>query len=59
MDPSAWLAPGSIVVGDVEIAALSSIWYATVLRGDVNSIRVGRRTWLEEQGVSFASLADE
>lgn len=51
MDPTAWLAPGAIVVGDVEIGAESSIWYGTVVRGDVNSIRVGRRTNVQDQCV--------
>jgi carbonic anhydrase/acetyltransferase-like protein (isoleucine patch superfamily) len=46
-----WLAPGAVVVGDVEIGADSSVWYGSVLRGDVNSIRVGVRSNLQDQCV--------
>jgi len=51
IDPSAWLAPGSIVVGDVAIGADSSIWYGAVIRGDVNRIRIGQRTNVQDQCV--------
>lgn len=46
--PDAWLAPGATVVGDVEIGPASSVWYGSVLRGDVNSIRVGARSNLQD-----------
>ena len=36
-----FLAPGAVVVGNVEIGARSSVWYNAVLRGDVGRIRVG------------------
>jgi carbonic anhydrase/acetyltransferase-like protein (isoleucine patch superfamily) len=49
IDPEAWLAPGSVVIGDVEIGCQSSIWYGTVLRGDVHSIRIGARTNIQDQ----------
>lgn len=51
IDSSAWLAPGAAVVGDVSIGPDSSVWYGSVLRGDVNSIRVGARTNLQDQCV--------
>jgi carbonic anhydrase/acetyltransferase-like protein (isoleucine patch superfamily) len=41
IDPAAFLAPTSVVLGDVTIAAGASIWYNTVLRGDVESIAIG------------------
>jgi len=66
IDPTAWIAPGAIVVGDVEIGSDSSIWYGTLLRGDVNAIRIGRRTNVQDHCVlhvtaeRFAcSLGDE
>lgn len=49
--PEAWLAPGCVVVGDVEIGAETTIWYAAVLRGDVHSIRVGARSNLQDHSV--------
>jgi carbonic anhydrase/acetyltransferase-like protein (isoleucine patch superfamily) len=45
---SAWIAPGATVVGDVEIGEGSSIWFGCVARGDVNVIRVGRRTNVQD-----------
>jgi carbonic anhydrase/acetyltransferase-like protein (isoleucine patch superfamily) len=48
IDPRAWIAPGAVVVGDVEIGADASVWYGTVLRGDVNHIRVGARTNIQD-----------
>ena len=44
----AFIAEGVVVIGDVEIGAGSSIWYGCVLRGDVNKIRVGRGTNLQD-----------
>lgn len=37
----AYVAPGARIVGDVQIGAGSSVWFNCVLRGDVNFIRVG------------------
>jgi carbonic anhydrase/acetyltransferase-like protein (isoleucine patch superfamily) len=51
IDPSVWLAPGSIVVGDVEIGADSSVWYGAVIRGDVDWIRIGQRTNVQDHCV--------
>ena len=48
---SAWIAPGAVVVGDVEIGPDSSVWYASVLRGDVHSIRIGARSNLQDHCV--------
>ena len=46
--PDAFIAPGTHVIGDVEIGAGSSVWYNCVLRGDVNHIRVGKRTNIQD-----------
>lgn len=48
VDPAAFVAPGARVVGDVEIGTESSIWYNCVLRGDVNRIRIGARTNVQD-----------
>jgi carbonic anhydrase/acetyltransferase-like protein (isoleucine patch superfamily) len=37
-----FVAPNAVVIGDVEIGEGSSIWYGAVIRGDLNSIRIGR-----------------
>jgi carbonic anhydrase/acetyltransferase-like protein (isoleucine patch superfamily) len=46
--PTAFIAPGARIIGDVEIGAESSIWYNCVLRGDVNMIRIGARTNIQD-----------
>ena len=51
IDPSAWLAPGSVVVGDVEIGPDCSIWYGVVIRGDVHHVRIGPRTNVQDLSV--------
>jgi gamma-carbonic anhydrase len=45
---SAFVAPGSRIIGDVEIGEESSIWYNCVLRGDVNRIRIGMRSNVQD-----------
>lgn len=42
------LAPGSRVVGDVEIGEGSALWFNTVVRGDVERVRIGRRTNVQD-----------
>lgn len=46
--PTAFIAPGAVVVGDVEIGPESSIWFGCVVRGDVNVIRIGARTNIQD-----------
>jgi carbonic anhydrase/acetyltransferase-like protein (isoleucine patch superfamily) len=41
VDPSAWIAPGAVLVGRVTVARAASIWYGTVLRADEDEIVVG------------------
>ena len=48
VDPTAFIAPGAQVIGDVTLGAESSIWFNAVLRGDVESIRVGRQTNIQD-----------
>src|SRR5512138_2399525 len=48
---SAWLAETTVVTGDVEIGEESSIWFGTVIRGDVNTVRIGARTNIQDQCV--------
>jgi len=48
IDPSVWIAPGAVVVGDVSIGAESSVWYGCVLRGDLEPVRVGRFTNIQD-----------
>lgn len=38
---SAFIAPGAVIIGNVEIGAGASVWYGAVLRGDTNAIKIG------------------
>lgn len=47
--PDAFIADTAVVIGDVTIGPESSIWYGCVVRGDVNSIRIGSRSNVQDQ----------
>jgi carbonic anhydrase/acetyltransferase-like protein (isoleucine patch superfamily) len=51
VDPSAFVAPTAVLIGDVEVGAESSIWFGAVLRGDNGPIRVGARTSIQDNAV--------
>ncbi|MET0248623.1 MAG: gamma carbonic anhydrase family protein [Sphingobium sp.] len=55
--PSAFVAPGCHIIGDVEIGEDASIWYNCVIRGDVNSIRIGARTNIQDGSVVHCDSA--
>ena len=42
------VAPTAVVIGDVEIGRDSSVWFHTVIRGDVHRIRIGERTNVQD-----------
>ena len=46
-----FLAANAVVVGDVVVGKECSIWFSTVLRGDVNSIRIGDRVNIQDGSV--------
>jgi len=48
LSPSVFLASGVKIIGDVEIEADSSVWYNTVIRGDVNYIRIGQMSNIQD-----------
>ena len=52
---SAFIAPGARIIGNVTIGADSSIWYNCVLRGDVEAIRIGARTNIQDGSVVHVS----
>lgn len=51
IDPSAFLVPSADVIGDVEIGSGSSLWFQTVVRGDVNAIRIGQDTNVQDGSI--------
>ncbi len=44
----AFIAPTATVIGDVEIGEGSGIWFGVVVRGDVNIIRIGENTNIQD-----------
>ena len=48
VSPQAFIAPGAAVIGDVQIGADSGVWFGCVIRGDVNSVRIGERTNIQD-----------
>lgn len=54
VDPSAWIAPGAVLVGDVSVGPEASVWYTAVLRGDGDSITVGPRSNVQDGCVLHA-----
>lgn len=48
IDPSAFVAETAVIIGDVEMGPQSSVWYNCVVRGDVNSIRIGARSNVQD-----------
>ncbi len=46
--PSAFIAPGAVVCGDVEVGEDASVWYGCVLRADTNKIIVGARANVQD-----------
>ncbi len=48
VDPSAFIAPTAILIGDVTVGASSGVWFHCVLRGDTNHIRIGARTNIQD-----------
>jgi len=45
---SAWVAPSADIIGRVKIGKDASIWYGTVIRGDVAKIKIGNRTNIQD-----------
>jgi len=48
---TAYVDPAAVVIGDVEIGADSSIWPCAVIRGDVQRIRIGARSNIQDGSI--------
>ncbi len=57
IDPTAWIAPGAVVIGNTAIGAESSIWFGTVVRGDVNTIRIGAKSNIQDGAICHVTIA--
>ena len=52
---NSWIAPNAMIIGDVVIEEHTSIWFNVVLRGDVNSIFVGKNTNIQDGVIVHAT----
>jgi carbonic anhydrase/acetyltransferase-like protein (isoleucine patch superfamily) len=53
----AFVAPGAVLIGDVEVGALASVWFGCVVRGDVCHVRIGARTNFQDGSIIHVSRA--
>ena len=53
---TAWVAESAQVMGNVELAADTSVWFNAVLRGDTEVIRVGRGSNIQDNSVVHADI---
>jgi carbonic anhydrase/acetyltransferase-like protein (isoleucine patch superfamily) len=53
--PTAFVADDAIVIGDVELGEDASVWFGAIVRGDVNFIRIGARTNIQDATVIHVS----
>jgi carbonic anhydrase/acetyltransferase-like protein (isoleucine patch superfamily) len=54
IDPTAFIAPGAIVLGDVHIGQGVSVWYNSVIRGDTERITIGEETNIQDLSMVHA-----
>src|SRR5438270_5592325 len=52
---SVFIAENALVIGDVQIGEDSSVWFGSVIRGDVNFIRIGARTNIQDMTIIHVS----
>src|SRR5512137_1424900 len=55
LGPGAWVDPAALVIGDVVLGADASIWPFVLVRGDVNRIRIGDRSNVQDGSVIHVS----
>ncbi len=53
----AFVAPGAVLIGDVEVGAQASLWFGCVVRGDVCHVRIGARTNFQDGSIIHVSRA--
>ncbi|MBF0620677.1 MAG: gamma carbonic anhydrase family protein [Magnetococcales bacterium] len=59
IDPTAFVHPDAVIIGDVHIGPGASIWPNVTIRGDVNKIRIGAQTNVQDGSVLHVSRPTE
>src|SRR4051812_32623416 len=54
---TAFVAPTADIIGDVEVGANTTVWFQCVVRGDVNTIRIGSRTNVQDHSTLHVTRA--
>ncbi len=57
IDDEVLVCPGVVIAGDVSIGDQSSIWFNSVIRGDVHSISIGKRTNIQDLSMLHVTTA--
>ena len=57
--PTVFIAEGAKVIGDVEIGEDSSVWFNTIIRGDIHRIRIGKRTNVQDSCTLHVTMVYE
>lgn len=57
IETEVFIATNATIIGDVRIQKFSSVWYGTVIRGDVNWIEIGQGTNIQDLAVIHAETA--
>jgi carbonic anhydrase/acetyltransferase-like protein (isoleucine patch superfamily) len=58
IDSSVFVAPSADLIGEVEIGPESSVWFQCVIRGDVNWIKIGARTNIQDHSMLHVDRRD-
>ncbi len=58
MGKEVFVAPGAAIIGDVSIGDSSSVWFNAVVRGDVNFVRIGDSTNVQDSSVLHVATRD-
>lgn len=48
IDKKSFIAPGAFIIGDVKIGPKTSVWFNVIIRGDVEKIRIGSKTNIQD-----------
>ncbi|RXJ98421.1 gamma carbonic anhydrase family protein [Arcobacter sp. CECT 8986] len=48
IDKKAWIAPSADLIGNIEIGEDSSVWFGCVLRADINKIKIGKKSNIQD-----------
>jgi carbonic anhydrase/acetyltransferase-like protein (isoleucine patch superfamily) len=56
IDPSAWIAPTAVLIGNVIVGPGANIWFGAVLRGDNEPITVGQGSNVQENAVLHTDM---